>query len=90
MFTDLDDKGMGENFTILKGALRTLILERFDHTHLNELEPFTRQDPTAENLAKAFFLILKEHYNPGPNGAIHRVEVWEGEDSCAAYEIAPA
>ena len=89
IFSDLDNKGMGENFSVLKGALKSLILDRYDHAHLNELEPFTQADPTAENLAKAFFLILREQFDPGPSGTIQRVEVWEGENSCAAYETVP-
>ncbi len=86
VFTDLDDKGMGANFSVLEDALSTHILEVYDHGHLNELEPFDHVDPTAENLAKTFFCILKDRFEPGPSGSIHRVEVWEDPGNCAAYE----
>jgi 6-pyruvoyltetrahydropterin/6-carboxytetrahydropterin synthase len=89
IFTDLDAKGMGENFSVLKSALKSFILDLCDHAYLNELEPFARTEPTAENLAKVFFFILKDRFNPGPSGSIQRVEVWEGEDSSAAFEILP-
>jgi 6-pyruvoyltetrahydropterin/6-carboxytetrahydropterin synthase len=86
VFTDLDDKGMGINFSVLQQKLDELILHVYDHNHLNDLDPFDRLPPTAENLAKAFFLRLRDNYDPGPAGVLQRVEVWEGSTCCAAYE----
>lgn len=86
VFTGLDDKGMGMNFSVLKEKLDTHILRVFDHNHLNDLAPFDRLLPTAENLAKVFFLRLQEIDRDGASGALRRVEVWEGSDCCAAYE----
>ncbi|NIM20691.1 MAG: 6-carboxytetrahydropterin synthase QueD [Candidatus Latescibacteria bacterium] len=85
-FTELDDQGMGKNFVVLKEALSTHILETYDHGHLNDLEPFDRTSPTAENLAREFFFILKKNFDPGTSGSMERVEVWEGSGSCAAFE----
>jgi 6-pyruvoyltetrahydropterin/6-carboxytetrahydropterin synthase len=86
VFTDLDDKGMGMNFSVLQQQLDTHILNVYDHNHLNDLDPFDRLLPTAENLAKAFFLRLTDNFDPGPAGILHKVEVWEGSSCCAAYE----
>lgn len=86
VFTGLDDKGMGMNFSVLKRQLDTHIVDVYDHNHLNDLEPFDRLPPTAENLAKAFFQCLQKNYDPGPAGHLYRVEVWEGSSCCAAYD----
>jgi len=85
-FSALDDRGMGINFRVLKEALRELVHTRYDHRHLNDIPPFDRVAPTAENLAREVFAILSSGFDAGPHGRVSRVEVWEGPDSCAAYE----
>ena len=85
-FSGLDELGMGINFRVLKNALGEHIKDRFDHRHLNDEPPFDDVLPTAENLAMAFFGILRDRFDVGPNGRLTRVEVWEGPESSAAYE----
>jgi 6-pyruvoyltetrahydropterin/6-carboxytetrahydropterin synthase len=85
-FADLDRHGMGANFRVLKDALREHIYVRYDHRHLNDIPPFDGTPPTAENLAREVFRILSDGFDPGPHGRLARVEVWEGPESCAAYE----
>ncbi len=85
-FTSLDEHGMGVNFRTLKDVLREQIHGRFDHRHLNEIPPFDTTPPTAENLAREVFRVLVAGFDPGPNARLARVEVWEGPESCAAYE----
>ena len=85
-FAALDEMGMGMNFRDLKEALRREIRERYDHQHLNDIPPFDRVPPTAENLAREVFRIVRENVDAGPDGRLARVEVWEGPESCAAYE----
>lgn len=85
-FGRLDDAGMGTNFRTLRRALDELVHARFDHRHLNDIEPFDAVPPTAENLARVVFHILREEFEPGASGELTRVEVWEGPDSCVAYE----
>jgi len=84
-FGDLDQHGMGANFRDLKDVLRREVHDRFDHRHLNDIPPFDRVPPTAENLAREVFALLREKYRPGAQGRLARVEVWEGPDACAAY-----
>jgi 6-pyruvoyltetrahydropterin/6-carboxytetrahydropterin synthase len=84
-FSSLDALGMGANFRELRGLLGREVHDRFDHRHLNDVAPFDRVPPTAENLAREVFTILREKYNPGARGRLARVEVWEGTDACAAY-----
>ncbi|MBI4719857.1 MAG: 6-carboxytetrahydropterin synthase [Chitinivibrionia bacterium] len=85
-YTRLDDKGMGDNFANLKALLNAEIRSRFDHTHLNEAAPFDALRPTAENLVREFFLILKKGSAAVSSGKLERVEVWEGPESFVSYE----
>jgi len=85
-FVALDDMGMGINFHRLKSVLDEVIRSRFDHRHLNDIPPFDTVAPTAENLARETFRLLATEFDPGPDGRLARVEVWEGPESLAAYE----
>ena len=85
-YESLDERGMGANFCDLKDVLRREVHDRYDHRHLNDLAPFDSVPPTAENLAREVFALLKQRFQPGPRGRLVRVEVWEGPEACAAYE----
>ena len=50
----LDEAGLLLDFKLLKQVMRPVI-DRIDHQMLNDLEPFTRLNPSAENLARFFF-----------------------------------
>ena len=50
----LDKAGLLLDFRELKQVMRPLI-DRIDHQMLNDLEPFTTLNPSAENLAKFFY-----------------------------------
>lgn len=50
----LDHSGLLLDFKLLKQVLRPTV-EYLDHQMINELEPFTTVNPSAENLAKYFF-----------------------------------
>jgi 6-pyruvoyltetrahydropterin/6-carboxytetrahydropterin synthase len=84
-FGGLDEQGMGANFRDLKALLGREIHDRFDHRHLNEIPPFDTVPPTAENLAREVFRILRGRHDADPRGRLARVEVWEGPEACAAY-----
>ena len=85
-FGQVDEAGMGMNFRTLRQGLRELVHDRFDHRHLNDIEPFDEIVPTAENLAREVYRILREQFDAGSHGKLVRVEVWEGPESCVAYE----
>jgi 6-pyruvoyltetrahydropterin/6-carboxytetrahydropterin synthase len=85
-FPALDEHGMGANFRDLKELLGREIHDRYDHRHLNDIEPFDRVPPTAENLAREVFKLLRERFRPPVGGKLVRIEVWEGPEACAAYE----
>lgn len=50
----LDQTGLLLDFKDLKQVMRPVI-ERLDHQMINDLEPFTELNPSAENLARYFY-----------------------------------
>src|ERR1051326_6715538 len=51
---DLDRAGLLLDFKDLKDLIKQTI-ERLDHQMINDLEPFTQVNPSAENIAKYFY-----------------------------------
>lgn len=78
----LDGLGMALDFRVMKQALSDL-LSRWDHKYLNEIPPFTEENPSSENLARRIFDEM-EGMLPGP-AKVSRVAVWESEDARAEY-----
>ena len=79
----LDDIGMGVDFKVIKQATRE-VAERLDHRYLNELEPFTDINPTAENIAAYFYRALSDTLN-NQRVRVQAVTLWETERACARY-----
>jgi len=62
----------------LDQAVRTKVIDRFDHTNLN-LDPlFQNRVPTTENLCRAVFGLLKDAL---PAGELEHVRVEETENN---------
>lgn len=81
----LDEQGMVVDFAVLKKALGELC-DRFDHRMVNEIAPFDRIPPTAENFAKLFFDELVARV--GTNRVqVLAVRIWETERNVAEYSI---
>jgi len=57
--TRLNEIGLAYDFTDLKAHLGK-ILERYDHTCLNDVPPFDKINPSAENLAATIYKELKK------------------------------
>ena len=55
----LNDIGLAYDFADLKRCLND-ILARFDHTCLNDVPPFDKINPSAENIATTIYNELKE------------------------------
>lgn len=81
--TQLDTVGMGVDFKVIKTATRELA-GRLDHRYLNELEPFTEVNPTAENIAAYFHRELSRVLNQ-PHLKVSAVTLWETERACVRY-----
>ena len=81
--TRLDKVGMGVDFKVIKQAARD-IAGRLDHRYLNEVEPFTEINPTAENIAAWFYKELSAQLN-SEHIRVHAVTLWETERACVRY-----
>jgi 6-pyruvoyltetrahydropterin/6-carboxytetrahydropterin synthase len=83
----LDSLGMLVEFEIIKKALAPWI-DKFDHGYLNEIPPFDKTNPTAENLAKFFHdEVAKAIRQPGlaAGTKVSVVRVLETDKCSAAY-----
>jgi 6-pyruvoyltetrahydropterin/6-carboxytetrahydropterin synthase len=79
----LGSGGMVIDFVDLKKALNE-ILERVDHKYLNDIVPFDKIEPSAENIAR--FLFDEIAKDLGPQGTLlYSVSVWESDTSRATY-----
>ena len=63
---------------LLKGVLATL-----DHEHLNDLEPFRKENPSTERLAQYIFEGLAATLPAGVR--LTEVTAWESPDCAATY-----
>ena len=79
----LNDIGLAYDFTDLKGYLKD-ILARFDHTCLNDVPPFDKINPSAENIAATIYNELKEKLAADPL-TLTSVEAWETPEQGVAY-----
>ena len=82
--SSLDKLGMVIDFKVLKNHTQE-VASKIDHIIINEVSPFDITNPTAENIARWFYLELSEKINDNRKKVIS-VEVWEAENSCAKYE----
>ena len=78
---ELDDTGLAYDFTALKAVLEPII-QRFDHTLLNEAPPFDKINPSSENIAR---VIYDELLRCIEGARLSAVEVWESPDAWATY-----
>ncbi|HCJ67350.1 MAG TPA: 6-carboxytetrahydropterin synthase QueD [Elusimicrobia bacterium] len=79
----LDKNGLLADFVELKKALKK-VLDKLDHQYLNEVPPFTKLNPTAENIAKYIFEQLRYTLHV-TRYTVSKVTVWESDTSSASY-----
>ena len=80
----LDETGMLLDFTDIKKHLKEVIIY-LDHKLLNEIKPFDKVNPTAENIAA--FIFEKMKVAETENAKICEVEVWESRTSSATISL---
>ena len=83
---ELDQAGLLLDFKDLKEVLRPVV-NYLDHQMMNELEPFTNLNPSAENIAKYFFDRTNEHLKDKTNGRVRvkDITIWETDTTTARY-----
>ena len=82
---ELDATGLLYDFVHLKRVIQNVIRE-MDHKYLNELAPFDKLNPSAENIARHIHDQTAKQLLVTPNGtAVASVTVWETETSAATF-----
>jgi 6-pyruvoyltetrahydropterin/6-carboxytetrahydropterin synthase len=81
---ELDKTGMLVDFVLLKRLLRGAT-DRMDHQFLNELEPFDRINPSAENIARYLFDEISGKLRLENAAELEEVKVWETDIQFAVY-----
>ncbi|MCX5861192.1 MAG: 6-carboxytetrahydropterin synthase QueD [Desulfomonile sp.] len=75
--------GMVIDFGDLKKA-SSRVLERLDHSFLNEIEPFVEIEPSAENIAAFLFSEIARELDHQAI-MLYSVSVWESDTSRATF-----
>ena len=81
---ELDAAGLAYDFVEIKRHLRA-VADRFDHENLNDLEPFTVIEPSAENQARYFYDEMRRRLPSPMSAAIVYARVWETPTQWAQY-----
>jgi 6-pyruvoyltetrahydropterin/6-carboxytetrahydropterin synthase len=83
---ELDPAGMLLDFKLLKQVMGPSI-DRIDHQMLNDLEPFTLLNPSAENLAKYFYDQTNVQLAAMTAGRVRVKDctIWETDTTTATY-----
>ena len=85
----LDQAGLLVDFVELKTIMRAII-ERLDHQFLNDVEPFDKLNPSAENMARYFYQEMAKGLDGGVRTnsvRVSEVEIWETDTATATYRL---
>ena len=80
----LDEIGMVVDFKEIRKATN-LVVDELDHEFLNNLEPFSEDNPTAENIARYIFTKLSEEFS-NKNVKVNSIKLWETDKSAVSYK----
>ena len=83
--TELDAIGVGIDFKQLKLLLEE-VTKPLDHQYLNEIPPFDKENPTAENFAKYVYEELDKKIQ-FKNCTLNAISIWETQRSEVRYGI---
>jgi len=79
----LNSIGLLMDFVDLRAAIKGLV-DRLDHHFLNDLPPFDKLNPSAENLAKYFYDGLDPQVRE-QGSRVSAVKVWETDTTSATF-----
>jgi len=84
--SELDHAGLLLDFKDLKVVMKPTI-DRLDHQMMNDIEPFTTLNPSAENLAKYFYDETNSRLKNVTAGrvSVKVVTIWETDTTTATY-----
>jgi 6-pyruvoyltetrahydropterin/6-carboxytetrahydropterin synthase len=83
---ELDATGLLLDFKLLKTLLRPVV-DYLDHQMINDLEPFTQLNPSAENLARYFYDETARQLHEMTSGRVRIKDctIFETDTSFARY-----
>ena len=83
---ELDEAGLLLDFKLLKQVLRPVV-DYLDHQMINDLKPFDEVNPSAENLARYFYLQTRQQLLEMTGGRVHVKDatLFETDTSFARY-----
>lgn len=83
---ELDKAGLLLDFKDLREVMK-FVIERLDHQMINDIEPFTKLNPSAENLAKYFYDEANLKLGSGTSGRVRvkNVTIFETDTTTATY-----
>ncbi|MBV8052835.1 MAG: 6-carboxytetrahydropterin synthase QueD [Acidobacteriaceae bacterium] len=83
---ELDKAGLLLDFKDLREVMK-FVIERLDHQMINDIEPFTSLNPSAENLAKYFYDEANTRLQGGTHGRVRvkNVTIFETDTTTATY-----
>jgi 6-pyruvoyltetrahydropterin/6-carboxytetrahydropterin synthase len=83
---ELDKAGLLLDFKDLKSVMKNTV-DYLDHKMINDIEPFTTVNPSAENLAKYFYDQTNQNLKSVTDGrvTVKQVTIWETDTSIATY-----
>ena len=83
---ELDKAGLLLDFKELREVMKN-VMDRLDHQMINDLEPFTALNPSAENLAKYFYDQANLKLDQVSRGRVRvkNVTVYETDTTTATY-----
>ena len=79
----LNDIGIAIDFKQMK-KIANEVCDRLDHRYLNEIEPFTEINPTAENIAAFLYGEISRQLN-NETVKVSAVTLWETDRACVRY-----
>jgi 6-pyruvoyltetrahydropterin/6-carboxytetrahydropterin synthase len=84
--SELDATGLLLDFKMLKQVMRPVI-DRIDHQMLNEIEPFTEINPSAENIARFFYDETNKQLREMTGGRVYVKDctIYETDTTTATY-----
>lgn len=87
----LDGDGLLCDFHTIEDVLRS-ITDQYHNRNLNDIEPFDRINPSAENVARAFGEVLVSRIGESlaPHARLDRVTVTEAPGCSATYRFSTA
>ena len=77
-----NELGLSIDFKDLK-RISDSVVGRLDHQHINEIDPFQKENPTAENIARYIYRQVKKKLPEDVR--LSEVSVWESESTGVTY-----